>query len=293
MADLVQHWTEARAAEVCWVGPTGPVGVPVVPLLLGGRPCAALPYSTYDDVAHLGTAGVAAFAVTQVDGADEAATGNGQGAAAADRQEAAPDPRAGGMVREGAVAVGRVHVQHDVNGSLFLDDLVDQEIAKYPPTRRLAESAWAQREHWWWVGRMIVVLTAIEVERSLPARNRSHDAVLVRDLGGRPAVDVVSAQGWPERKGPMDLFSRDGKLLEGRGGQAQAWGYNRSPGEERWELWHRDGHLDGEELRVTEAIGRPRGRLPALTPWAWFRHRRALARNCKRGIAMARAATKS
>src|SRR5699024_8642448 len=125
------------------------------------------------DVAHLGRDGAVAFAVTRA-----------------------------GLHTAGAAAVGRVHVQHDFKGKVFLDELVDQEMAKYPPTRRLAESAWAQREHWWWVGRMIVVLTGIQAERSLPARDRATDAILVRAVAGRPAVDVVSAPAWPERPGP-------------------------------------------------------------------------------------------
>lgn len=258
MTNLSEVWRRATVAELAWVDAAGATGIPVVPLVRDGRPCVALPYSRYDDVAYLDQQ-VVTFSITDiVDNAPAAAS-----------------------------ASGRVEVLWDTDGVEFLGELLPQEIVKYPPTRLRADGLMAQRDNWWWVGRILITLTDVHHERGLPGRTRPADAVLVRARHGRADVEVVTAHDWPAETGSVPVFGRDGTLLEGQGEEVFVFGHDRSQDAERWERWHRRGHLIGEDLQITESEGSPSG---PLKPWSLrqrYRNERAIARECKRGIAAA------
>ena len=263
--DISGAWRRAVTGELCWTGPAGPAGIPVVPLVLDGRPCAALP------AAHLAaadtlTSGRAAFALTA--------------------------ERHGGP---GMVACGPVEVVADADGRLFTEHLLAQELVKHPPTRLRADSLMAQRENWWWLPRVVVVLSRVEAERELPARSAPEDAVLVRAALGPgteaepaedPRVDVVTADGWPrEGTDPAWLRRLDGAPLHGRGERAFLFGHRHSPDFERWERWHRSGTVTGDRLSVEEAEGDPVDEVAPFGVFERLRNHRELVKACKAGVA--------
>jgi len=265
--DLFTVWQRSTVAELGWTSPSGPSGIPVVPLVLRDTPCVALPYAHADVALRLHRQHVA-YSVTDQD--------------------------AGG--RTAVVGAGTVEVVEDLEGHEFVEHLLEQEVVKHPPSRLRADSLMARRENWWWVPRVLVRLDTIEEEYTLHPRTRAEDALLVRERAGRPVIDVVTVDDRPDRStgatGATDLWARDGGLLEGADEPAFVFSHQYSPDFERWERWFRSGHLSGESLLVEEADGAPTGKSPSgpLSPyglWERFTHHRSLARTCREGIAEA------
>ncbi|MBR8743322.1 hypothetical protein [Nocardiopsis sp. MG754419] len=262
MNDLITVWQRSTVGELSWISPSGPTGIPVVPLMLRDRVCVALPYSMAD-LADTLRGGHAAFSVT--------------------------DQGAGG--RTALVGVGPVDVVEDLEGVEFVESLVEQEALKHPPTRLRGDSLIARRENWWWVPRVIVSLTSVEDTHELHPRTRSTDALLVRDRSGRPVVEVVTADQWSDHSGAsIDLWARGGTLLEGTDEPVFTFSHQYSLDFERWERWSRTGRLHGESLTVEQAEGAPHGTGPSgpLPPYGLlerYANHRSLARACRRGIA--------
>ncbi|HLU98863.1 MAG TPA: hypothetical protein VKZ89_18660 [Thermobifida alba] len=265
MGSLATVWERSAAAELSWVSPSGPVGVPVVPLVWEGRPCVALPFSQLA-LADTLTGGHAAFSVT-----DARALPEGSPAVA---------------------AAGPVRVSHDLSGDVFVGALLEQEVRKHPPTRRRAGGLLARRENWWWVPRVLVTLLDTVEERALPPRTRPGDAVLVGARGRRPTVDVVTASAWPAAPGArIGLRGPGGGAPAAPDGEGYVFAHRHSPDFEQWERWHRRGVLAGAVLTVTDAAGAPAGSVRPLGLWARLRAHRDLAGACRRGIAAAEART--
>ncbi|WP_087095760.1 hypothetical protein [Nocardiopsis sp. JB363] len=264
MTDLITVWQRSTVAELSWISPSGPTGIPVVPLTLRDQVCVALPYSMADLALTLG-GGHAAFSVT--------------------------DQEAGGRV--GLVGRGPVEVLEDLGGQEFAESLVEQEALKHPPTRLRADSLMARRENWWWVPRMIVTLTSVESVHELHPRTRATDALLVRDRHGHPEIDVVTADQWSDQSGSdIELWARGGTLLAGTDEPVFTFSHQYSPDFERWERWSRSGRLSGESLLVDRAESTPVGGEPSgpLQPYGLlerYGNHRSLARACRRGIAEA------
>lgn len=267
MNDLVTVWQRSTVAELSWTSPSGPAGIPVVPLMWRDTPCVALPYAHADVALRLRERQHVAFSVT--------------------------DEGAGG--RTAVVGVGPVDVVEDLEGHEFVEHLLEQEVVKHPPTRLRADSLMARRENWWWVSRVLVTLGTIEEEYPLHPRTRAEDTLLVRERSGRPVIDVVTAEGRPERSVEnIDLWARNGGLLKGVDEPAFMFSHQYSPDFERWERWFRSGRLSGESLLVNESDGTPTGTAPSgpLSPyrlWERFTNHRSLARACRKGIGEAEA----
>ncbi|WP_026119439.1 hypothetical protein [Nocardiopsis ganjiahuensis] len=264
MTDVITVWQRSTVAELSWTTSSGPSGIPVVPLIWRDRPCVALPYSMAGTALSLRGRHVA-FSVSAED--------------------------AGG--RSAVVGTGPVEVVEDLDGSEFVEHLVEQEAVKHPPTRLRADSLIARRENWWWVPRLIVSLKSVEDQRELHPRTRAGDALLVRDRSGRPEVDVVTAEDWSNGSTEsLTLWSRGGGLLEGAREPVFVFSHQYSPDFERWERWSRSGSLSGESLLVTGAEGAPVGDSPGgpLPPYGLlerFSNHRSLARTCRSAIAEA------
>jgi hypothetical protein len=257
LVDLATSWQRSTVAEVSWIGPGGPDGLAAVPLVWEGVPCVALPFSRGDVVPAL-TGSQAAFSVTDV--------------------------LAGGKVA--LIASGPVDLRIDIDGSIFVEHLLEQEAVKHPPTRLRADSLIGRRENWWWIPRIIVRLAAVDHVREVHGRTRPQDALLVRERVGQPLVEVVSAVSWPVQVGAaVEVYARDGSLLDGADEPAYVFAHQHSPDFERWERWYRIGRLRGEELTVQVADGVPADSLPPFGLVERYRSHRALARACKAGIA--------
>lgn len=261
MHDLVTAWRRALVAEVCWLdGHEHPESMPATPTLIDGVPCLALPYARRSQAAALRAASEVAFAVTDA--------------------RSLPDGA------RGVAAFGSVTVTEDLDGSVFTDKLLDQELVKYPPSRTLADSLLLRRENWWWLPRLIVRLDRVTHTVELtPREEASRQALLVRDgLGLR--VDTVTAERRDEQH--LRLESLEGQELRGDTGPALVLGHDYTdPDFERWEPWSLRGHLRGNEFLVEQCSGERATPLPPLRLLERIRRQRALEKACRRGIATA------
>ncbi|WP_330932484.1 hypothetical protein [Spiractinospora alimapuensis] len=177
---------------------------------------------------------------------------------------------------------GRVDITRDTDGDRFVENLLEQEVVKHPPTRLRADSLMARRENWWWIGRVIVRLTDVTDERELPKRDRPTDAVLVRGTEDAPRVDVVTASDWDRSE--ITLWARDGHTLAGGTERAFAFAHAHSPDFERWERWCRGGRLREDTLTASVAEGGPTGPLEPFGVLARLRNHRSVQRACAAGI---------
>ncbi|MBB4931503.1 hypothetical protein F4561_002323 [Lipingzhangella halophila] len=257
MDDFGTAWSRSTTGELSWLAPDGPTGIPVVPLDRDGTPCAALPLAHLDAVDSMASRRVA-FSVT---GADPA-----------------------------VVANGHVGIELDVDGTRFVNDLLEQEIIKHPPTRLRADSMLARRENFWWIARALVTLHRADEVRPLPQRTPDTDALLVRPSGETPRVDVVTAASWPaQHEESIELWRRDGGSLQGAGEAAFCYGHQYSPDFERWERWYRAGTVHGETLTVRTGLGHPEAEPAPFGFLERYRNHRDVARACKEGLAKAEA----
>lgn len=241
-------------AELTWTGSGGrPDALPVTPLLLDERPAVAYPYA-YADLARQ-VAGSPAVALTL------------------------SDPRMTGSGWRAMTAAGQARLVEDSQGELFRAQLLREELRKYPPSRVLADSLMLQREHWWYLPRLIVVLdlgAPVPVEPrvdgqsqvlSVWAGGRLHvDTVRVTDTG-TDRLHIASLAGRPIPDGPASLLGHDFSV----------------PDLERWTPWVTAGELAGG---VFNASGRPERTTlePSLSLRQRYRRQRDLERACRANL---------
>ncbi|WP_216216202.1 hypothetical protein [Amycolatopsis aidingensis] len=261
MNELVRLWRRAVTAEVCWREPDGsPAALTATPLLAGESPCVALPYARAAEVAGLSQGSRVTFAVTDSRSLPEGAPG--------------------------MLATGRLARREDTSGELFTVELLRQELAKYPPSRTLADSPLLCRENWWWLPRIVLSLERVDRVRELPARtNPARQALVVRGGDGL-AVQVAEPfgpAGWSGervRLAPWPEWPVQAPAL--------AFGYDYTiPDLERWEPWSRRGVLAHDALVVTHREGEPEQVLTPLPLLRRIQRQRTLARACRRAIAAA------
>lgn len=297
MNRLREAWRRAVTAELCWTNPDGtPAAIAVTPVVRGAGSatptlCAALPYARADEVAGLREAGAAVFAVT--DSRSLPGDADDRGADSAGSADGAP-------LRTGVAANGTVRIVDDVDGELFTDELLDQELVKYPPSRALADSVLLRRENWWWLPRIVVELTGPPAEaetgtaeetrppaRTNPAR---HGLLVTAAAGTRRPLGVpelrgvdVGADATPP-SGVTDLHDLTGEPLPSTRG-ALVFGYDYTmPDLERWETWSLAGRIAGGRLAVDAQHGTPGDDLRTLGLLARTRRHRALAKACRAGV---------
>lgn len=173
----------------------------------------------------------------------------------------------------------------DPTGDLHGEEMLDQELRRYPPARLLADSALLCRENWWFLPRLVVELPhPVSTDLGDPGAERR---LLVTVDGATPRVTRVSAvepgtspdrlelrvvAGPPPVPGPGLLFDQDASF----------------PDLERWVEWSWRGTVAGAGpyLRLDVDVAPERIGLPPPTPLLerWRRHRR-LERACRRGLA--------
>ncbi|WP_300013125.1 hypothetical protein [Pseudonocardia sp.] len=260
MTDFARLWRQARSGELAWLGADGtPSAATVLPLVErtatgAAVPCVALTYDRAALATPIAEAVAVAFTVT--------------------------DSRSLPGGAAGRAAIGRVTVAADLTGERFADDLLEQELRKFPPARAIADTPLLRRENWWYLPRVLVRLDRVDRTVELPPRrDADRDALLVRDDGAGLRLDVASAPDW---SGPtVDLGPGP---LRGDGAPTLAHGHDHSPDRERWESWSVRGTLRGDRLDVTARDGRPGLAATPLRLLERLRRARALERGCTRGI---------
>jgi hypothetical protein len=267
--DAARLVRSSSLAVLTWVGRDGrPHGTGVLALTRDAVPVVALPFSraalaeTLDGRGTRGRVGRVALALVERRG-----TGPGFRPAVI-----AADPR----------------LIVDTTGDLYVEELVVEELRRYPPARLLADSPLLMREHWWWLPRLVVELPdpqvgwlgepddAVERGQVLVALDGSAPRVTRVEASpdpGSPRRLAISPAGGPEPiEGPAVVVDQDGSF----------------PDLERWAEWCWRGRLrnsvTGWVLDVDEAPERIGAPPPLRLLERWRRHRR-LERACREGLA--------
>jgi hypothetical protein len=208
-------------------------------------------------------------------------------AAAADAVIVCSDARGGLRGWQPAAAGGRFRVEADPDGVEFAGALLDEELRKHPPSRKLVDSLMARREHWWYMGRLIARL---EIDRSwsVAARSSPDEAVLAWRTGdGRLDVAAVGASSWSGDRVRVRPCGDPAHRPAPAGAVACLFRHDYSvPDRERQVALRLSGRLDGDELVVSDREGSVSLPDPPGL-WARWRRHRALARACRRELARA------
>lgn len=250
--DIHRAVRAATVGELAWLDGTGrPHAHPVTPLLLGDRPAVAFPYARAALARRVAAAPIAALVVS--------------------------DDRLTGRDWRPVAVTGRPHLIEDRDGNLFADELLSQELRKYPPARALIDSPLLRREHWWYVPRLIVVVD-VAATTAVGARAGGAGEVLAVAAGDqRLYVDTVGRVG--DGDGAVRLASLTGRPPAT--GPAVLLGHDFSaPDLERWTPWSTRGRLTDGMLTVEEAPART-GLAPPLGLWHRLTRQRRLARECR------------
>jgi len=241
----------AGVAELVWRRSEQPPGaLGVVPLWLGDRAAVALPWAQVEAARAAAAGGEAALVLS--------------------------DPRLTGPGWEPLVATGRLTLVEDGDGSLFTEQLLDQELRKHPPSRALADSPMLRREHWWYLPRLVLLLDAVDV---VPGGRRDGpaDAVLAVDDDGLH-VRTVRVTDWD-----ADPLSLTGAPPDVRGPAVLVGQELSVPDVERWTVHVTSGHAaDGRLTEVQPAEDRALEPVPGLR--ARVRRQRALERGCVQAL---------
>jgi hypothetical protein len=251
--DVTDVVSASSLGELCWVDTAGqPQARGVVVLVRGERPVLAFTYADEPLAREVARAAQVALAFTET--------------------------RSVGRGFHPVLVTGRPRLVEDPNGDLYLEELVVQELRRYPPSRLLADSPLLMREHWWYLPRLVVEIDVDAVE-PLPPRTATHDHVLVVAEATTPVVRPAGIRDRSEDR--LDL------VVEGRSapsGPAVLFGQDASfPDLEQWAQWRYRGTWDGVTLAVEEApartgLGRPPG---LLQRW---RRQRAMERACVQAL---------
>ncbi|MPZ63363.1 MAG: pyridoxamine 5'-phosphate oxidase family protein [Propionibacteriales bacterium] len=243
----------ASVAELAWLGPDGrPDGIPVTPLLLGNQPAVAFTYAYAAPARQIGSVPAIALVLS--------------------------DPRMTGTGWRPGVLLGRPRLIEDRDGQLYKNELLAQELRKYPPSRTLADSLLLRRENWWYLPRLIVTIDVASIEPIAP-REGDADRVLAVHAGGLELDTVQAAGAGPDRLRLTSLAARH--LPDG---QAALLGHDFSvPDLERWTPWLWRGDLAGGVLSVSESPERTTLEpVPKLRQR--FRRHRKLERACRAAL---------
>jgi hypothetical protein len=255
--DIGRSVRASSVAELFWTDPDGaPDGRGVLALSWHGTPAVAFTYAFEAQARAVAAAPLVALTLSE------------------QRSTSAPF--------EPLAVTGRPRLVEDLEGSLFTDELLVEELRRYPPARKFADSAMLRREHWWYLPRLIVVIDVQSVQ-PLPARSTADDHVLVVAHDGTLDVHVVRPH--PQRPGaasPLALTMHDGAVPVA--GRAAMVGQDASfPDLEQWASWCFRGTCENGLLSLTQPppeVGLPG--VPSL--WQRARHQHAYGRACRAGI---------
>lgn len=196
------------------------------------------------------------------------------------------EPRGSGAAFTPLALRCRPVLSEDRDGERFVDELLHQELVRWPPSRAYADSPLLRREYWWWLPRLLVDLEVLSVE-PFAARLTPRDHVLAVSQEGRDLAVALARVGAEEAEPaahPEAAVQVDVQHGTPGAGRAVLFGQDLSfPDLERWGQWSWSGDWDGVFLSVRRApqvIGLPP--VPGLMQ-RWRRHR-ALERACVRAL---------
>lgn len=241
-----EAWRDAALAEVAWRTPDGRADAAVVvPLTRGGRPVLALPYAQRRLAHQVVTSDTVMLALTH--------------------------PTLARTTPRTAAVTGTL--REDPEGETFLAGLLDQELAKHPPSRRRVDSPLLRREHWWYVPRLVIELTVTG-----PVESHAPGTALAAVAAEHGGLALTTLPGASDDLHGIELPNGPAVVLE--------HGARIPDLDPRWSH-HRYGTVSGSSFRTTSQVtsGYP-GRPPGL--WRRWRDEAELARRCRTELAVAR-----
>lgn len=264
--ELLEAIEGAPVAEVVWRRPDGSIGAAArTPLRLDDAPVLAL---TFDDLLL----------------AEELTAASTVGLAVSDARMALRGWRP-------VVATGGVQRQVDLDGAVFVDRLVGQELRKHPPARLRADSLLQRRENWWYLPRLIVRLEPDRVSAHITGRDDPDHGVVAWRTDDGLRIDTVEVDDWQAAR--VRLRSLGGhRLAAPSGTDAALLRHDASTDLERRTSLTLEGKLEGDLFVVERRTGSPE--LPPVpNVWRRLRQAKAFERACRRGIAAAERASPS
>lgn len=177
----------------------------------------------------------------------------------------------------------RAAVEPDPDGDVFLEEMLEQELRKHPPSREISNSFLLQRENWWYLPRLIVRLEPVETPRPLARReNLTHGLLAWQDgAGEHPGVQTVAVPDTHGERLPVTPIGHH--ALPNDASATLRLHDLEIPEMERSATLNASGRLRGGELAVETRTGSAElGPRPGIIArWRWFR---GLERGCKSGL---------
>jgi hypothetical protein len=255
--DILRSADMAAVAELSYIDPAGvPRAVSLVPLRLDNDVCFALPYSRAGLAQEIGRSPRALVSFTD----SRLAYKGWQALAVSGSSKVFPDP----------------------DGELFIEKLLEQELRKHPPSRRLIDTFVMRRDYWWYVPRLIVRFSPQGRARELTRRQSPGSALLIWTLRSNLDLDVVEVDDWEGAR--VAVRSLTGRDIDAASGEALLFFHNfEVPERDRVAEYSAWGRLERGAVKVSS-----RGGTRDLGPPATLRERmrslRELERLCRAGL---------
>lgn len=253
MVEQLDKSIEASSlAELTWTRPSGDVhAVGVIALAYHARPVVAFTYAAAAVAREIAASPHVVLALTE--------------------------QRSTSSAFVAMAASGRPTLYEDREGDFFVDELLLEELRRYPPARRYADSPLLRREHWWYLPRLVVGLDVDDVHPLTGRSSADEHLLAVATAPGEITVrtarvesgttDVAVAPNAPVTEGPAVLFGQDASF----------------PDLEQWSQWCWRGWWNGHHLEVQDAPGRV-GLGPVPGIWQRWRAHRDFERRCRGAI---------
>lgn len=254
--------TSVQTAILGAVAVPGPSGSPpavegVIPLLIDDAPAFTLTYDRLETARLIGRSPEITLALH--------------------------DPRLARVGWSPLAAPVRATVEPDPEGDIFLEEMLEQELRKHPPSREIANTFLLQRENWWYLPRLIVRLEPVETPRPLARREDSSHGLLAwsESLGGLPSVQTVAVRDTTSERLPVSALGPE-SLPDDAPATLRLHDLE-IPEMESSATFNASGRLRGGQLAVETCDGSAElGPRPGIiSRWRWLR---SLERGCKRGL---------
>ena len=247
----------AVAAFVCVGADGAPLIEPVTPLLFEGGPAFALTYARSDLAQQISSSPRAALVFS--------------------------DSRLAYVGWNPLSVAARAQVIPDPEGKVFSEELLQQQLRKFPPDRELIGSLILQSENWWYVPRWIVRLVEAGEPHPVARRIEPDHGVLAYDTGEALVAETVRVEDWAAERIPVrPLDPRTSLPSEDVPAALFYHDFAIPDMDPRTSLLVR-GRLTNSRLSVTERGGSTTlDKRPGLL--ARWRAQRELERRCKAGL---------
>lgn len=258
MQTLTTSAEMAAVAEFAYLDASGvPRIEPVTPLLLDGVPAFTLTYARSEEAREISASSQAVLVFS--------------------------DSRLAYVGWSPLTVTVRAEVIQDLEGELFSEKLLHQELQKFPPDRQLIDSPLLRRENWWYVPRFIVRLVGTGEPCPAARRETPDHGVLAYVSGGGLTAGTVRVEDWNADRIPIrSPGSGEPSLPEGSPATLLYHDF-AVPDMDPRTSFLAAGRLENGRLSVTRRSGsRTLGERPGLL--ARWRAQRDLKRRCEAGL---------